>query len=731
MQKELLSTLHTQRSKLVLKIENNRFMIGKEEFAPFSAEMHYFRVNKRYWSYCFERIRKAGFRIVCTAIPWNLHESPPGSFDFTGNSDSRKDLIVFLELAREFGLKVIIKPGPFIDSQWHNGGYPDYIFEMQEILARDAQGNLIPLSTNGSSSLNARQPSLGHPRFKSQVKKYFNNLSEAIKNYVFPKGPIFAIQLDHQTEDNLGPFGKDYNLDAIRGPYSQFLQKKYQEIKLLKSFYKEKWKSFEEALPPKELFVKNPTDLVKYFDWLEFKEEWTEKYLKSLKETLQENEISIIFVSNAAANKEILPHLCQAVLESDQIRSTGEARWLEDFWLLQRQLKYWGGSGFPWITEFYCGNSSSNPAEHRKYFPVTPAATKFLYALALSSGIKAFNFHMFVERDHWYDAPLGMDGSIQPNYEMIARLMQLNERIPVNKLESTARVGLALYRPYLWYRRLSTKHPFDYFDDLHRILAGVGQDLSYLKIDYRVLDLEAGNFDDCDLIFVPSADFMSQAMQEKIVGLIKSGKKVVLFGQVPEWGSDFKKCSILSRFLKLRSVSDRQVAEVEDRLRCFPAHVLGYLKKSGQGSKEIMWHQNKCVAARTASGKGVGYFFSFDFTSHKLPAKLLFMEELFKENKIFPAGATSELEVDLKIQKVENSYVLYLFNPAGSFWNPKPEITKDVIVKLDTKRLGLRGGIKLTELENNETIKTSANELASGLNFSLGEFDSRIYLVGK
>ena len=729
MQKELLTALHTQRSKLVLKIENSRFMIGKEEFAPFSAEMHYFRVNKRYWSYCFERIRKAGFRIVCTAIPWNLHESPPGSFDFTGNSDSRKDLVVFLELAREFGLKVIIKPGPYIDSQWHNGGYPDYIFEMQEVLARDAQGNLIPLSANGNSG--ARKPSLGHPRFKSQVKKYFNNLAEVIKNYAFPKGPIFALQLDHQSEGDLGPFAADYNLDSVRGPYSLFLQKKYQDLKLVKSVYKEKWKSFEEALPPKGLWVKNPGGLVKFFGWLEFKEEWTEKYLQSLKETLQENEISIIFFSNWSGHEEILPQVSQAVLESDQIRSTGVARWNDDFWLLERQLKYWGGGNFPWITEFYCGNSSSNPAEHRKYFPVTPAATKFLYTLALSSGVKAFNFHMFVERDHWYDAALGLDGSIQPNYEMITRLMQLNDRVPVNQLQSTARVGLALYRPYLWYRRLSTKYPFDYFDDLQRIFSGVSRDLSYLKIDYQVLDLEGSNFENCDLIFVPSAEFMSQAVQEKIVNLIKFGKKVILFGQVPVWGPDFKKCVVLSKFLKIKSVSDRQVAEVEDKQRCFLAHLLGYLKKSGKGSKEIMWHQNKCVATRTASGKGVGYFFSFDFTSHKNPVKLLFLEELFKENKIYPAGTTSELEVDLKIQKFDNSYVLYLFNPTGSFWNPKPENKKDVIVKLDTKRLGLKGSIKLLELVNGETIKTSANELASGLNFSLGEFDSRIYLIGK
>ena len=730
MHKEFLSQIHTQRTKSVLKIENNRFFIGKEEFLPFSAEMHYFRVNKRYWSFCFERIRKAGFRIVSTAIPWNLHESPPGTFDFSGHSDPRKDLLVFLELAREFGLKVIIRPGPYVDSQWPNGGYPDYLFESADILARDSQGGLVPLPERLTGS-HAKQPSLGHPRFKNQIKKYINNLSEVLKNYVFPKGPIFAIQLDHQTNSSCSPFGSDYNPESVRVLYSQFLQKKYAEIKTVKSLYREKWKSFEEATPPQQLLLKKPTDLIKYFDWISFKEEQTARHLQGLKECFQENEISILFFGNFPVHPEVLPNLSQSQLSADQFYRSGEALWKDDFYSLERQLKYWGNSNFPWLSGFYCGNSSSNPSEHRKYFPVTPVATKFMFDLALACGIKAFNFSMFVERDHWYDSPLGTDGGIQANYEIVARLVSLNEKIPLNRLESTARVGLALYRPYWWYRSLDTRFPFDYFKELLRIFEGASQDLSYLKIDYRVLDLEDSNFEQCDLIFIPSAEFMSASAQQKIVNLVKSGKKVILYGLVPHWDLDFKNCQILSKFLKLKSSPERSVAQVEDRDRSFPAYLLGHLRKSGKGSKEILWDQNKCVATRLASGKGVAYFFSFDFTSHKNPVKLLYLEGLLKENKILPVGSTSDLEVNLKLQRFDNSFVMYLFNPSGSFWNPKPESKKDVIVKLDTKRLGLKGGLKLTELVTGEVIKTTANQLAGGVSFAIGEFESRIYLIGK
>ena len=109
----------------MLGVDQNRLSIGKDIYYPFSVEMHYFRVDKRYWSVCFERIKRAGFRIISTSVPWNLHQDKTKDIDFNGFQDSRKDLIVFLELAREFGFKVILRPGPWIAGQWKNGGIPD------------------------------------------------------------------------------------------------------------------------------------------------------------------------------------------------------------------------------------------------------------------------------------------------------------------------------------------------------------------------------------------------------------------------------------------------------------------------------------------------------------------------------------------------------------------------------------------------------------------------------
>ena len=121
----------------MLGVIGNKFSIGKETYYPFSVEMHYFRIDKRYWSICFERIKRAGFRIIATAVPWNVHQDENKHFDFSGVTDPSKDLIVFLELAREFGFKVILRPGPIVKGQLENGGLPKFVFSDLNVFARD------------------------------------------------------------------------------------------------------------------------------------------------------------------------------------------------------------------------------------------------------------------------------------------------------------------------------------------------------------------------------------------------------------------------------------------------------------------------------------------------------------------------------------------------------------------------------------------------------------------
>lgn len=60
-------------------------------------------------------------------VPWNLHEPRQGEFDFGGLGEPMSiflDVRAFVQMAQEEDLFVILRPGPYICSEWDFGGMP-------------------------------------------------------------------------------------------------------------------------------------------------------------------------------------------------------------------------------------------------------------------------------------------------------------------------------------------------------------------------------------------------------------------------------------------------------------------------------------------------------------------------------------------------------------------------------------------------------------------------------
>ncbi|UJP09227.1 beta-galactosidase [Microbacterium sp. KUDC0406] len=106
------------------------FSIGETDFrrdgAPhrvLSGAVHYFRVHPDQWA---DRIRKArlmGLNTVETYVAWNAHEPVRGEWDATGANDLGR----FLDLIAAEGMDAIVRPGPYICAEWHNGGLPVWL----------------------------------------------------------------------------------------------------------------------------------------------------------------------------------------------------------------------------------------------------------------------------------------------------------------------------------------------------------------------------------------------------------------------------------------------------------------------------------------------------------------------------------------------------------------------------------------------------------------------------
>lgn len=88
--------------------------------------MHYFRIPRVYWRDRLEKVKAAGLNTVCTYVEWSLHEPSSSIYDFTGEAD----LLEYLRIAKDVGLNVILRPGPYICAERDFGGYPAWLLTM-------------------------------------------------------------------------------------------------------------------------------------------------------------------------------------------------------------------------------------------------------------------------------------------------------------------------------------------------------------------------------------------------------------------------------------------------------------------------------------------------------------------------------------------------------------------------------------------------------------------------
>src|SRR6266508_3624429 len=92
-----------------------------------SAEVHYFRVPRDDWELMLARMRQLSANTISTYVPWAWHEARPGALDLDGSSHPQRDLIDFVRLCGRLGLRIILKPGPFVDGGMLGGGIPPWL----------------------------------------------------------------------------------------------------------------------------------------------------------------------------------------------------------------------------------------------------------------------------------------------------------------------------------------------------------------------------------------------------------------------------------------------------------------------------------------------------------------------------------------------------------------------------------------------------------------------------
>lgn len=162
-----------------VEIKKDGIYLDGEKFFFLGGEFHYFRTLKGGWRRRLELMRDFGITVVTTYIPWNMHEPKPGVYNFEGHLD----LEAFLALVNELGMKVYIRPSPYMCGEFEFGGLPSWLLRDRTMCLRSSD-----------------------KAFMDAVERYFNVLLPRLVPFLHKNGgPIILAAV----ENEYGSFGND------------------------------------------------------------------------------------------------------------------------------------------------------------------------------------------------------------------------------------------------------------------------------------------------------------------------------------------------------------------------------------------------------------------------------------------------------------------------------------------------------------------------------------------
>lgn len=139
---------------------------------PVMGEIHYSRMDSRYWRDALLKMKASGVDIVATYCLWSLHEEFEGELSWEGNLNLRH----FIELCKELDMKVHLRFGPYCNAEIRNGALPDWIINNKNLKTRS-----------------------NDPLYLEYSRRWYQAVYDQVKGLLYKDGgPIMALQLENE-----------------------------------------------------------------------------------------------------------------------------------------------------------------------------------------------------------------------------------------------------------------------------------------------------------------------------------------------------------------------------------------------------------------------------------------------------------------------------------------------------------------------------------------------------
>lgn len=248
-----------------LEAREGVFRIDGQDRLLLLADYPYYRDDARHWEDRLRAQAEAGLDVLSCYVPWRHHAvgGPRAGYDFEGSTQANRDLVRLLDLAHGCGLKMILKPGPFVHAELAYGGLPDHVepSAASGIEAElDAHGHPLRWPTGHAGITPRALPAPFDETYLAHVQEWLGALcARALRGRTWPDGPIVGIQLLNE-----GIYSDSSNASPLQLGYSKSTLARY------RAFLHERGLRDGEDPPRRVDLLREPRDILRYLDWSAF-----------------------------------------------------------------------------------------------------------------------------------------------------------------------------------------------------------------------------------------------------------------------------------------------------------------------------------------------------------------------------------------------------------------------------------------------------------------------------
>lgn len=501
-----------------VRIDGRQIWVGSSPIPLLSGEVHYWRLAPQSWKAVLEKAQQMGIEIIATYVCWDFHETKPGQYDFSGQTDPRRNLVGFLELLEEMGFWIIIRPGPYIYSEWLNAGIPDRAARLHRL----------------------------DPQYLAMARQWL----QAVAKVIVPRqcgqgGRIILCQAENELDCWPHIYTEQLGLGNHPGIFQEFLAQRYSDIQDLNRVWESQYTSFPDAHAVLSLPPGRADWMPRYLDFYRFKHWYVARGIEWTVKTLRELGIEVPIYSNTIAvhSNEPWAEMEQiAGLNGVDLYPSRDFHHPDEHRLYLDAARYLSTySRLPYIAEFEAG--AWHGAHVESQIGALSANHYRMAAIsALQAGVVGWNWYMLVNRDNWSMSPINEWGLSRSDlFTAFQQITALFRKIHPPSLERQVNLAATI-------------------DPLHQAAAHapgeVLQALYEAGLDYHFFDLSQDRQAITPLLFYTGENWLSEKGQQRLLAYIESGGHLVCIGAAPRFDDSLRPYNLLEFPEAIGSIGD-------------------------------------------------------------------------------------------------------------------------------------------------------------------------------